>query len=95
MGRVCVSMEKWYLSDPVCHISTKIVVGQVVQLGPMEYLKSFKRGRANEAFDFLGTGLHFNHDLTQIVEWRGQAVSGKVRGTQTLPPFVQSKFGIR
>lgn len=63
--------------DPVCHISIETVMGQVVQLGPMEYPESLERCRANQAFDFLGAGMHFNHNLTQMVEWKGQAVFGK------------------
>lgn len=35
MGRACISMEKWYLSDSVCHVSTETLIGQVVQLHPM------------------------------------------------------------
>lgn len=55
MDRVYISME----NDPVCHISTKIVMGQVIQVGPMEYPQSLEHCRVNWAFDFLGTGLHF------------------------------------
>lgn len=43
VGRVHISME----NDPVCHISTQIVTGQVVQLGPMEHPETFERCRAN------------------------------------------------
>lgn len=43
VGRVHISME----NDPICHISTEIVTGQVVQLAPMEYPETFECCRAN------------------------------------------------
>jgi len=46
MGRVCISMEKCYLNNPVCRVSTGTLTGQVVQLGLMDRvcIRSSSRG---------------------------------------------------
>lgn len=53
MGRVRISMEKWYLNDPVCRVSTGGPTGQVVQLGPMDSMCITSPSRGEERMRLL------------------------------------------